>query len=651
MPCASRATLPAAGTAESAGGSRGPAYFGDASLGALLVLAVVGLFPVLSAAADPALAPTPAAGAADGKALTDFGCFDHTGKFQRLSRNSDAKLVVLYVFANECPIVRQYAGELEGLAREFAARGVRFFGLDSAPQDTRASVTQEARELGLTLPILMDDTQCIAEMLALTRTNEALVVSTQDWKLRWRGPLDERVGYGAQRDAAGRAYLREALEGLLAGGTPPPDVPLVRGCALTLLEPLAKHAPTYVDEVAPILMRHCVPCHREGGIGPWKMDSYEKLRGWSAMTREVVLARIMPPWHADPEHGDFLEDIGLDPAEARALVHWVEQGAPRGEGEDPLTGKVEPLPEWPLGPPDLIVDIGVQHVPATGRIPNVDVSIDLEQHLADRWVRAVDLRPSNAEVLHHAFAFVPGQQELDTLIDQLDELPPMLKAQAEKWLAEHGTTQVELPPEARKLLQRRAFQGRTYFAKYFPGQLVDPYPAGTGKLLPAKTRLLFELHYTTTGTATTDHPRLGLYFHERAPERELKVASTWNRKVGLQPHQRLEVSAERAFEHAITVYSMSPHMHYRGRSMRFTAALPDGTSEILLDVTNYVFDWQANYTLREPKQLPAGTRIVCDAVYDNTAQNEYNPDPNAIVHFGSRTNDEMFVGYIVYSKD
>ncbi|MSR63011.1 MAG: hypothetical protein EXS08_11255, partial [Planctomycetes bacterium] len=187
--------------------------------------------------------------------------------------------------------------------------------------------------------------------------------------------------------------------------------------------------------------------------------------------------------------------------------------------------------------------------------------------------------------------------------------------------------------------------------QFFPGQVVEEYPQGTGKLLPAQTKLLIELHYTTNGAPTTDRPRLGIYFHDSKPERQIKVASTWTRKVGLQPHERLEVSAERAFDHALTVYALSPHMHRRGRSMRFTAFLPDGSSEILLDVTDYIFDWQANYTFRVPRSFPAGTRIVCDALYDNTAQNEQNPDPNARVRFGSQANDEMFVGYIVYSKE
>lgn len=460
-------------------------------------LDMAGLFLVACSCSDSSAASArpPESRTPEAIEVDDFACFDHTGKFQRLSRNSDAKLVVLYVFATECPIVRQQAGELVELSAEFAPRGVRFLCLDSSPQDRRESVAQEASELGLTLPILMDETQCVAEMLGLTRTAEALVIETRSWKLLWRGPLDDRQNYVGQRDATARSWLREALEaGLarlddrqndvgqrdaparswprealaagLASQPAEPDVPLTKGCALTFLEPLAKHEVTYVRDVAPILVRRCVPCHREGGIGPWKMDGYEKLRGWSEMTREVVLARIMPPWHADPAHGDFLEDIGLEPAEARALVHWVELGAPRGTGEDPLAGKVEPLPEWPLGKPDLIVDIGLQEIPATGRLPNRDISVELKDHLTDRWVRALDLRPSNTEVLHHAFAFVPEQQELDTLVDQLAELPKSWQENATRWLAENPDGK-ELPPEYSEALLRRAFQGRSYFAKFF----------------------------------------------------------------------------------------------------------------------------------------------------------------------------------------
>ena len=620
-----------------------------------LLLALAG---VLAAACSTPNEPEmkAAGGVAPGAQLSvdDFACFDHTGKFQRFSRNADAKLVVLWAFAAECPIVRQYAEELGRLAKEFAPRGVRFLALDSAPQDDRAGVTAELAELGLDLPVLMDVTQCAAEMLEVTRTAEALVISTKDWRVLWRGPVDDRVGSGGQREAASRSLLRETLEAVLAGKAPPEgaaasDAP-VKGCAITFVQPRAKHDVTYVRDVAPILARRCVPCHREGGIGPWTMNGYEKVRGWSAMSREVVLAQFMPPWHVDPEHGEFLEDMRLAPEEVRTLVHWVESGTPRGEGEDPLAGTATPIPEWPLGKPDLVIELPVQEIPATGLIPYRELPIELSQLLEDRWVRALDLRPSNAEVLHHAFAYIPGQQQLDTLVDELDELPDSWRQKAEAWLAENPDAK-QLPPEYEKFMQRRAFQGRTYFAKYVPGQAPQTFPEGTGKLLPAKTELLFEFHYTSNGSATTDRPRLGIYFHDSPPEHELKVASTWSRKVALKPHERLQVSAERVFDHAFTLYALSPHMHYRGSSMRYTAVFPDGQREILLDVANYVFNWQLNYSLRTPRRFPAGTRIVCDAGYDNTAQNESNPDPNAAVRFGPRTEDEMFVGYIVYSKE
>ncbi|NOT29791.1 MAG: redoxin domain-containing protein [Planctomycetes bacterium] len=603
----------------------------------------------------------------DETVVDDFACLDHTGKLQRLSRHSDAKLVVLYVFADDCPIVRQDARELQKLATEFAPRGVRFLGLDPAPQDERASIAEEVAELELTLPILVDETQCVAEMLGLTRTAEALVISTKGWRLLWRGPLDDRLGYGAQRDAASRQYLRETLAALLTDGSPPSDAPPVKGCALTFLEPrggknVAEHALSYVSDAAPILARRCVSCHADGGIGPWSMDGYEKVRGWSKMMRQVLLERRMPPWFADPLHGSFVDDIGIPPEETRALVHWIENGALRGEGEDPLARAREPAPEWPLGEPDLVLELPEQEIPATGLVPyrKVPMQLDLPE---ERWVRALDLRPSNPVVLHHAFGFIRGVQELETLKDELDEFPAPMRVEAEKWLAEHGEEEdAELPPEWRERLARRAFIGRTYFARYFPGtrsaeqreggkrRLLDTFPAGTGKRLPANAELLFELHYTSVGKPTTDRPRLGIYFHDAKPERELKVTSAFTLEVGLEPHQSdVEVSAERVFDQDFVLYAVSPHMHYRGSSMRYTAFLPDGSSEVLINVAEYVFDWQAHYTLKEPRAFPAGTRIICDAVYDNSVRNEYNPNPNARVRFGPRSQDEMFVAYMVYA--
>lgn len=595
----------------------------------------------------------------DGLAVDDFACLDQHGRFQKLSRQADAKLVVLYVFGDDCPIVRQDAAVLKTLVAEYEPRGVRFLGLDPAPQDDRESVLAETTELELDLPVLLDETQCVAEMLGVTRTAEALVVSTTNWRVQWRGPLDDRLGYGAQKDRAGREFLRETLEALLTDGSPPSDAPPAKGCALTLVRDA--RPPEYVRDVAPILEQRCVSCHNEGGIGPWSMDGYEKVRGWSKMTRQVLLERRMPPWNVDPAYGHFVGDMSLTTAERRTLLHWIEQGTPRGEGEDPLARPREPSAEWPHGEPDLVIELPEQAIPATGLVPYVHVTVPLDLP-EERWVRALDLRPSNSKVLHHAFGFVLGVQELDTLEDELEELPIGWRVKAEQWLAEQRDAPREMPAELREFLQRRAFLGRTYFARYFPGtrstdqreggsrRLLDAFPEGTGKRLPAGAKLRFELHYTTIGVPAKDRPKLGIYFHDKPPARELKVTSAFTRQVAMEPFQSdLHVSAERVFDQDFVVYALSPHMHYRGRAMRYTAYLPDGTSEVLLNVPEYVFDWQANYTLAEPRELPGGTRIVCDAFYDNSKRNEYNPAPEARVRFGARSQDEMFVAYMVYA--
>lgn len=591
------------------------------------------------------------AGDPDGQVVDNFACLDQHGNFQRLSRHGDAELVVLYVFQDDCPIVRHNAGTLKELVREFEPRGVRFLGLDPAPQDDRASVAAEAAELGLELPILLDDTQCVAEMLALTRTAEALVITTKDWNLRWRGPLDDRVDYGAQKPAATQHYLRDALQALLAGETPVAGPP-AKGCALTYVQPRDEHEVEYARDVVPILTRSCVPCHRAGGIGPWAMNGHKRVSGFSEMVREVLLTRRMSPWQVDPEVGDFRGDFALTPAEVRTLVHWVERGAPRGEGEDLLARAAEPMPEWPLGPPDVIVEMPEQKIPATGLIPYRKYTVQLDNE-SEVWVRAVDLRPSNPAVLHHGFAFIRGQQEAEVLRDHLARLAPPQQQRMIEWLAANGGTPENPPAVALKHFEKRAFQGiRTFFSKYTPGEGIEEFPAGTGKLLPPMATLSFQMHYTSNGVATSDRPRLGLYFSAEPPERELKVSTAVDLTFVIPPGERhLPVRAERHFEHAFKLYAVSPHMHYRGRSMRYTAVFPDGTRELIFSLPEYQFDWQTNYQLREPRLFPAGTTLVCEGVFDNSRTNEFNPDPSATLKFGPRTEDEMFVGYAIYTQE
>jgi peroxiredoxin len=584
--------------------------------------------------------------------VDDFACLDQHGVFHKLSRHGDARFVVLYVFMDDCPIVRHGAGELRALVEEFTPRGVRFLGLDPASPDDRASILEEAGELGLTLPILIDDTQLVAEALAITHSAEALVIESDGGRLRWRGPLDDRLEYGAQRAETQRHYLKEALEAVLSGRAPPDDAPDAKGCAITYLEPRARHALDYARDIAPILARRCVPCHRVGGIAPFAMDGYARVRGRGAMIRQVLLERRMTPWQVDPHHGQFKSDLEIRPEETRALVHWIEQGSPRGEGEDVLAVVAEPVPEWPLGPPDLIVEMPEQAIPATGLIPYRKKTVEIG-HERDRWVKAVDLRPSNARVLHHGFAFIRGQQELDILRDQYERLPPQGKEKMRRWLEELGGTLEDPPQEAIDYFAPMAFQGiYAYFAKYVPGEGLEALPEGTGRFLPAHAKISFQMHYTAYGVATTDRPRLGIYFHDSKPEKELKVSAATNFQFRLPAGARdFYVTAERRFDHPFRLYGVSPHMHYRGRSMRYTAILPDGRREVLMSLPEYSFDWQTTYDFAEPRLFPAGTVIFVDGVFDNSRWNEHNPDPSVDLKFGPSTANEMFVGYLVFTPE
>src|SRR5262249_51791468 len=157
--------------------------------------------------------------------------------------------------------------------------------------------------------------------------------------------------------------------------------------------------------------------------------------------------RRMSPWQVDPQYGRFAGHLGLSADDRRALVHWIERGAVRGTGEDALARAAAPLPEWPLGPPDLVVEMPEQEIPATGVVP-YRKAVGERPLETDRWVRAVDLRPSNASVLHHGFAFIRGQQEADVLRDRLSRLPPGGQKKMRAWLEKLGGTPEDPPPAA-----------------------------------------------------------------------------------------------------------------------------------------------------------------------------------------------------------
>ncbi len=568
--------------------------------------------PALLAAAAALLLG--AASEASEQRVDDFALLDHEGRSHRLSYHADREAVVLFVQGNGCPIARNAIPALAAVRQELAPRGVVFLGLNANPQDDRESVAREARAYGIDFPVLIDETQLVAESLRVTRTAEVLVIATEGWRIVYRGPLDDRLHYETQRPARAH-YLREALRALLEER--PIEIPVreAPGCLIHFPE-RERTQPTrisYAREIAPLLARRCVDCHREGGVAPFAMASYAAVRGWAPMIREVVRTRRMPPWHADPQFGRFANAIDLSVEERRTLTRWIEAGAPRGPGPDPLAENASaPLPEWPLGRPDLVLEAPEQSLPATGVVPyryeHIDVPIE-----QDAWLRDADLRPSNPRVMHHGLASI-------------------------------------VYPEGRKLPPSEGPRfTRGMFAAYVPGREPSFLPEGTGYFLPAGSKIRLQLHYTTSGRPEHDVPRLGLYFSEQPLAHELKTGAAARFDFAIPPgaadHREV---AERTIRRDILVYSLTPHMHFRGKSMSYEAHYPDGHSETLLSVPSYNFNWQRRYILAEPKRIPAGTRLVVRAAFDNSERNPANPDPGAWVRYGEQTFEEMLFGYFQY---
>jgi mono/diheme cytochrome c family protein/peroxiredoxin len=547
----------------------------------------------------------PAAALEPGQRVDDFRLLDHRGDSRALYYHADAPAVVIMVQGNGCPVVRQALPALAELRGRFGPRGVEFLLLNA--QDDREAVAREAAEFGIDLPVLLDPVQLVASSMGVTRTAEVFVVDPRTRTLAYRGPVDNRLAYGAQKPAATRHYLADALEALLAGRQPAITQVEPVGCLVDMQKPAPA---SYAREVAPLLAEKCSGCHRPGGIGPWAMTGYERVRGFAPMIREVLRTGRMPPWHADPHFWSFEGDRSLTDAQRALLVRWVEAGAPRGDGPDPLLAVTPVTQDWALGKPDLVVEVPAFDVPATGvvdyRYPRAANPLD-----RDVWVRAIEIHPGDRSVVHHVLAGIDDPQT-----------------------------------RGRDFVEQLAALGG-----YSPGRNPLPYPDGAGVLLRKGAGLRFQMHYTPTGKAVRDVTRIGLYFHDGPPAHELRLKFLRTHDLRIPPHAADHaVTVSHVFERDIVLYSLMPHAHLRGKAARFTATFPDGREEVLLSVPNYDFAWQSVYQLREPRVLPAGTRVDFLMRWDNSARNPANPDPARSVPWGDQTWDEMNAGWIRYRE-
>lgn len=542
--------------------------------------------------------------------IDNFVLLDHQGRAHELFYHYDAPAIVLMVQGNGCPIVRNLATDIKQVRDEFEEKGFKFLMINANPNDDRSEIAIEASEYNIDIPILKDETQLIAASMGITRTAEVFVIDPAGGEVLYRGPVNDRITYERQKQEPSSHYLKNALNDILAGNPVGTKVLPTKGCIVNLRDGLDRDAHakiSYSETIAPILIENCASCHQEGGIGPWAMTDYSDVEGFAPMIREVVRTKRMPPWSADPHIGEFLQSRELSVEEQQLLVRWIETGAPRGEGPDPLEERESDAVEWPLGKPDLIVEAPAFNVPATGIVDYQFPSVKNPSG-EDKWVRAVTVLPGEKTVVHHVL---------------LGSSPELTE-----------------PGEGN---QESVFDNFLY--GFAPGVPSYEYPENTGILVKAGGEFRFQFHYTPSGKSATDVTRVGLYFHDKKPEHVLRQQVILNPRIDIPANNsEHEETAYFEFDHDAEIYFLFPHAHYRGKSSKFDIRYPDGRQETLLSVPKYDFNWQHNYPLKESLKVPAGSKLIHQTIYDNSDKNFSNPNPDRNVGWGLQSHDEMLYG-------
>ena len=408
-------------------------------------------------------------------------------------------------------------------------------------------------------------------------------------------------------------------------------------------------APTYSKDVAPILYKNCTTCHRPGGLGPFSLLNYDTAKKNVDDIRDAVKTGLMPPWHAEGPHGTFLNDRRLSDIEKQTILRWIDAGAKKGNLSALPPAPVYPT-SWEIGEPDAIVKMPDDFtVPAKGTVEYQYFEIPTN-FTEDKWVQAIEFMPGAREVVHHVlvYAKVPPTANASSTVTAVPRAAgapaprPLFVRKAQFDSPEDPPRLDSLHPPPRQL--------GTLIGGTAPGTNVMKFPAGTALRLRAGTVLTFQMHYTARGHEMHDRTAVGFRFATAAPAEEIRMSAFINGAFTLPAGEKdVAVASELEPTEAIRIWGLLPHTHLRGTRWKYTLEKPDGTSEVILDVPRYDFNWQTYYFFATPLELPAGSKLKSMAWYDNSAGNKSNPDATKDVKWGDQTWEEMQYTGFLYS--
>jgi len=421
---------------------------------------------------------------------------------------------------------------------------------------------------------------------------------------------------------------------------------------------------TFSRDIAPILNRRCVACHRADNIAPMSLRTYKEVKPWSAEILKKVSTRQMPPWHAAPGGIQFANDRRLSDEEITKIAGWVKQGAPEGNPKDLPPPRIFPK-GWQIGEPDAVFSMDSDYV-LSSDLTDSYIYFRLPTNFKeDRWVQAVEFRPGNAKVVHHAVAYIETpehialEQRLNAANVTKTKVWSLLDTELPAIELMDGTTR-RMKPDAPivndgcSAPDAEAIGGRNnsdVLSVYAPGKEADIWPAGTARKIPAGSNIVLQMHYAKPlGKIENDRTRIALIFAKAPVEMMVGTRSIINQLFAIPPRaQNHEVTACWTYQREVELISLMPHMHVRGKSMKYEVVYPDGRRQTLLDVPAYDFHWQTLYSFKQPLLIPGGSRIVVTAHFDNSERNMHNPDPTKTIRQGSATTDEMMIGFVNYA--
>lgn len=556
-----------------------------------------------------------------GRLIPTFQWVDLAGQQGSLSDYADKKAIVVAMTGTGCPLCKKYAPTLADIERRYEKQDVAFLYINPNDSEDRSRLREEVTDKGFKGPYVRDDELEICRLLDVKTTTEVFVLDKAR-TLVYRGAVDDQYGFGYALESPRENYLTDALDAVIQGEAPAVTSTTSPGCDMFYpdgLQPMKSAKVTYHNRISRIIQRNCLECHRDDGVAPMPLATFDQVSDYAGMIKSVVQREIMPPWFAAESkdaadvaeaHSLWSNDRSLSDSEREDLLAWVAAGAAEGDPAD------APLPRrftegWLIGKPDAVFEFPEPiQIKATGILPykNIVVETGLRE---DKWVRSIEVVPGDRSVVHHVLVFV-------------------------------------LPP-ADESNERRRGGGIDYWGIYVPGNSTQIYPEGYARRLPKNSRLKFQMHYTTNGSETEDRTKVGLIFADREPKYEVKTASIVNHRFRIPPgapNHQVEASIDVPDD--IEVLGYLPHHHLRGKACRYELTSPSGEKEVLLDIPRYDFNWQLFYQYAESRTIEAGSRINFKAWYDNSKDNPANPDPTTTVRWGEQTYDEMHIGYIEY---